>query len=81
MGHRVRLISPLYVKPYVKRSKIGAAGAAGICEAVMRLHMRFVPVKSRGGQALAQAYKTARIIWAMLARGEAYRPRPAAMPV
>jgi transposase len=57
-GHRVRLISPLYVKPYVKRSKTDAADAAAICEAVSRPHMRFVPVKSRDDQALAQAYKT-----------------------
>jgi transposase len=57
-GHTVRLISPLYVKPYVKRSKTDAADAAAICEAVGRPHMRFVPVKSRDDQALAQAYKT-----------------------
>ena len=58
LGHTVRLISPLYVKPYVKRSKTDAADAAAICEAVSRPHMRFVPVKSRESQALAQAYKT-----------------------
>lgn len=57
-GHDVRLISPLYVKPYVKRSKTDAADAAAICEAVSRPHMRFVPVKSCDEQALAQAYKT-----------------------
>jgi transposase len=57
-GHQVRLISPLYVKPYVKRSKTDAADAAAICEAVSRPHMRFVPVKSGEEQALAQAYKT-----------------------
>jgi len=57
-GHQVRMISPLYVKPYVKRSKTDAADAAAICEAVSRPHMRFVPVKSRQDQALAQAYKT-----------------------
>jgi transposase len=28
--------------------------------------------------AVAMAAKTARVVWAMLARGEAYRPRPAA---
>jgi len=58
LGHVARLISPLYVKPYVKRSKTDAADAAAICEAVGRPHMRFVPVKSRDDQALAQAYKT-----------------------
>ncbi|HEX6831185.1 MAG TPA: IS110 family transposase [Methyloceanibacter sp.] len=58
LGHTVRLIPPIYVKPYVKRSKTDAADAAAICEAVGRPHMRFVPVKSRDDQALAQAYKT-----------------------
>ena len=57
LGHDVRLISPAYVKPYVKRSKTDAADAAAICEAVSRPHMRFVPIKSRDEQALALAYK------------------------
>lgn len=58
LGHEVRLIPPRYVKPYVRRSKTDAADAAAICEATSRPHMRFVPVKSRDEQALAQAYKT-----------------------
>jgi transposase len=62
LGHQVRLISPLYVKPYVKRSKTDAADAAAICEAVSRPHMRFVPVKSRDEQALAQAYKSCELL-------------------
>ena len=36
MGHEVRLISPAYVKPFVKRHKNDAADAAAICEAVVR---------------------------------------------
>ncbi|SPL62455.1 Mobile element protein [Ochrobactrum soli] len=46
LGHDVRLISPAYVKPYVKRQKNDAADAAAICEAVSRPTMRFAPVKS-----------------------------------
>ena len=46
MGHRVWLISPQYVKPYVKRSKTDRADAEAICEAAGRPSMRFVPVKS-----------------------------------
>ena len=57
MGHDARLIAPHYVKPYVKRSKTDAADAAGICEAVGRPHMRFVPIKSLDEQALAQVHK------------------------
>ncbi|MGA8171372.1 MAG: IS110 family transposase [Methylocystis sp.] len=51
MGHDVRLIPPVYVKPYVKRGKNDAADAAAICEAATRPDMRFVPVKSAEQQA------------------------------
>ncbi len=40
LGHRVRLMPPRYVKPYVKRNKNDMAEA--ICEAVTRPTMRFV---------------------------------------
>jgi transposase len=46
LGHKVRLIPPSYVKPYVKRGKTDAADAEAICEAVSRPSMRFVPLKS-----------------------------------
>jgi len=46
MGHDVRLMTPSYVKPYVKRGKTDAADAAAICEAVTRPSMRFVAIKS-----------------------------------
>ncbi len=44
-GHDVRLISPQFVKPYVKSNKHDAADAEAICEAVSRPNMRFVPIK------------------------------------
>jgi transposase len=50
-GHRVKLIPPQYVKPYVKRGKNDAADAEALCEAVTRPSMRFVPVKSEERQA------------------------------
>jgi transposase len=46
LGHRIRLMPPSYVKPYVKRQKNDAADAEAICEAVTRPTMRFVEVKS-----------------------------------
>jgi transposase len=46
LGHRVRLISPNYVKPFVKRGKSDAHDARAICEAASRPDMRFVPVKT-----------------------------------
>jgi transposase len=39
LGHRVRLMPPAYVKPYVKRQKNDAADAEAICEAVTRTSM------------------------------------------
>ncbi|WP_136057713.1 IS110 family transposase, partial [Candidatus Halocynthiibacter alkanivorans] len=33
LGHEVRLIPPMYVKPYVKRGKSDAVDAEAICEA------------------------------------------------
>ena len=46
LGHNVRRMAPVYVKPYVKRGKSDAADAEAICEAVTRPTMRFVPIKS-----------------------------------
>ena len=46
LGHKVRLIPPAYVKPYVKRQKNDATDAEAICEAVTRTNMRFVPTKT-----------------------------------
>lgn len=50
LGHDVRLIPAMYVKPYVKRGKTDAVDAAAICEAVTRPTMRFVAVKSEEQQ-------------------------------
>jgi transposase len=45
-GHEVILISPQFVKPYVKSNKNDANDAEAICEAVSRPSMRFVSVKT-----------------------------------
>jgi transposase len=117
MGHRVRLIPPQYVKPFLKRSKNDDKDAEAINEAAARPSMRSVAVKTVDQQAkgiivkhrkmlvvgamsvirfakpgsksaspwllqllerkprklaaVALANKMARIIWAMMARGEA----------
>ena len=46
LGHRVKLMSPQFVKPYVQSQKNDPNDAAGICEAVERPRIRGVPVKS-----------------------------------
>ena len=53
MGHRVRLIPPQYVKPFVKRGKNDRNDAEAISEAASRPGMRSVPVKSAECQAEA----------------------------
>jgi len=58
----VRLIPPVYVKPYVKRGKTDAADAEAISEAVTRKTMRFVPIKSADQQAAVMVLKT-RTFW------------------
>ena len=51
LGHRVRLIPPQYVKPFVKRAKNDRNDAEAISEAASRPSMRSVPVKSVEQQA------------------------------
>jgi transposase len=45
-GHRVRLMPPQYVKPFVKSNKTDYRDAEANAEAVQRPTMRFVPLKS-----------------------------------
>jgi transposase len=56
-GHTVRLMSPQFVKPYVKSQKNDPADAEAICEAAQRPTMRFVPLKSYGQQDLQCAHR------------------------
>jgi len=58
LGHEVRLISPAYVKPFVKRQKNDMADAEAICEAAQRPTMRFVAVKTEAKQASAVIFRT-----------------------
>ena len=57
MGHKVRLMAPQFVKPYVKTNKNDAADAEAICEAVGRPNMRFVPVKNVEQQAVLALHR------------------------
>jgi transposase len=58
MGHEVRLMSPEYVRPYVKSQKNDERDAEAIAEAAIRPTMRFVTLKSEAqldGQTLHRA--------------------------
>jgi transposase len=57
LGHRVLLIPPQYVKPFVKRGKNDRVDAEAICEAAGRPGMHVVPVKSAEQQARAMLLK------------------------
>ena len=58
LGHEVRLLPPIYVKPFVKRHKNDMADAEAICEAAQRPTMRFVAVKSEEQQARGMLFHT-----------------------
>jgi transposase len=48
LGHRVRLVNPRFVKPYVKAHQNDASDAEAIGEAAGRPSMRLVPLKTAG---------------------------------
>jgi len=57
LGHEVKIMSPQFVKPYIKSSKNDANDAEAICEAVSRPSMRFVPLKSIWQQDLQMLHR------------------------
>jgi transposase len=62
LGHRVKLIPPQYVKPFVKRGKNDRIDAEAISEAAARPAMRFVPVKGLEQQAQASLLKVRELL-------------------
>ena len=52
LGHRVGLIAAKFVEPYRKGSKNDNNDAEAICEAVLRLNIWFVPIKTPEQQAV-----------------------------
>lgn len=57
-GHEIKLMPASYVKPYVKRNKNDSRDAEGVCEAMSRPTMRFVPIKSAEQQAVLVVHST-----------------------
>ncbi|MFM0140928.1 IS110 family RNA-guided transposase [Caballeronia grimmiae] len=56
-GHEVKLISPHYVKPFVKGNKNDFIDAEAVCEAASRPSMRFVTPKSEAQQTLSALHR------------------------
>jgi len=56
-GHEVQLISPQFVKPYLKGNKHDASDAEAIAEAGSRPSMRFVPIKETWQQDIQSVHR------------------------
>lgn len=57
MGHQAKLISPQFVKPFVKGNKNDFVDAEAICEAASRPSMRFVTPKTESQQTLSVLHR------------------------
>lgn len=62
LGHDVRLIPPIYVKPYVVRNKNDARDADGLSLAVQRPDIPTVPIKSPEQQGQASLHRVRDLI-------------------
>lgn len=56
-GHEVKLISPQFVRPFVKSNKNDFVDAEAICEAASRPSMRFVTPKNEAQQTLSALHR------------------------
>lgn len=56
-GHEVKLISPQFVRPFVKSNKNDFIDAEAICEAASRPAMRFVTPKTEAQQTLSALHR------------------------
>ncbi len=57
LGHDVRIMSPQHVKPYIGSTKNDYKDAEGICEAVGRPRMLFVPIKTKDQQDIQSIHR------------------------
>ena len=62
LGHRVKLIPPQYVKPFVRGNKTDGNDAEGICEAALRPRMPSVAVKTQEQQAVLAEHRIRQLL-------------------
>jgi transposase len=62
MGHTVKLISPQFVKPFVKSNKNDRNDARAIAEAVSRPDMKFVAIKTLEQQDILLLHRTRQLV-------------------
>lgn len=80
-GHEVRLMSPEYVRPYVKAQKNDDRDAEAIAEAATRPTMRFVEIKSEEQLDVQTLHRVRdRLVGAHLADQPDPQPAPGAWP-
>lgn len=61
-GHETKLISPQFVRPYVKSNKNDFIDAEAICEAACRPSMRFVTPKTESQQCLSALHRVRELL-------------------
>ena len=57
LGHEAKLISPQFVRPFVKSNKNDFVDAEAICEAASRPSMRFVQPRTEAQQAMRALHR------------------------
>lgn len=62
LGHEARLITPIFVKPFVQRQKNDVNDVFGIAEVISRPTMRYVAVKSEAQQARSMVFRTRELV-------------------
>jgi transposase len=62
LGHTIRVMAPIFVKPYLKTNKNDRNDAEAICEAVQRPSMRFVQPKTPEQQAVLHLHHARRLL-------------------
>jgi transposase len=62
LGHTVRMMAPVFVKPYLKTNKNDRKDAEAICEAVQRPSMRFVQPKTPEQQCVLHLHRARRLL-------------------
>jgi transposase len=62
LGHRIKLIPPQYVKPFVRGNKTDGNDAQGICEAALRPGMPSVAVKTEEQQAVLTEHRIRQLL-------------------
>ncbi|CDL84575.1 hypothetical protein XCR1_1980005 [Xenorhabdus cabanillasii JM26] len=64
LGHDAKLISPQFVRPFVKSNKNDFIDAEAICEAASRLSMRFVQPRTEAQQAMRALHRVREsLVW------------------